>query len=78
MTSFLGLARTWVDDKMGDLITLRGEPVAVIKPFSKEVGRVRQTQLEEALKILDALAERTAQSWCSPKSALELLEEQRQ
>jgi prevent-host-death family protein len=60
------------------LITLRGEPVAVIRPFLKEGGReLRQAQREEALKTLDALAEQIAQSWRSPKSALELVEEQR-
>jgi len=36
-----------------------------------------QVQREEALKTLDALAEQIAQSWRSPKSALELVEEQR-
>jgi prevent-host-death family protein len=60
------------------IITLRGEPVAVLRPFARESeGDLRQAQREEALQKLDALAERIARSWRSPKTALELIEEQR-
>ncbi len=60
------------------IITLRGEPVAVLRPFAQESeGDLRQAQREEALQKLDALAERIARSWRSPKTALELIEDQR-
>jgi hypothetical protein len=38
---------------------------------------IRQAQREEALQKLDALAEQIARSWRSPKTATELIEEQR-
>lgn len=62
------------------VVTLRGEPVAVLRPLdSKEEPEIRQAGagLEEAWDEADHLAERIARAWCSPKSALELLEEQR-
>jgi prevent-host-death family protein len=60
------------------IVTLRGEPVAVLRPFrSTGEGDLRQAQREEALQKLDALAEQIARSWRSPKTAVELIEEQR-
>ena len=60
------------------IVTLRGEPVAVLRPFPQEsAGDLRQAQREEALQKLDALAEQIARSWRSPKTATELIEEQR-
>jgi prevent-host-death family protein len=60
------------------IVTLRGEPVAVLRPFPQESEEgLRQAQREEALHKLDALAEEIARSWRSPKTALELIEDQR-
>ncbi len=60
------------------IVTLRGEPVAVLRPFPGAGGDdLRQAQREEALQKLDALAEQVARSWRSPKTATELIEEQR-
>ena len=60
------------------VVTLRGEPVAVLLPFPQEGQRdLRQTQREEALQKLDALAEQIARSWRSSKTAQDLVEEQR-
>jgi prevent-host-death family protein len=60
------------------IVTLRGEPVAVLRPFREESeGDLRQAQRAEALQKLDTLAEEIARSWRSPKTAAELLEEQR-
>jgi len=60
------------------VVTLRGEPVAVLKPFRKKSEpEHRQAQREEALKKLDLLADQIARSWRSPKTAVELVEEQR-
>jgi len=55
------------------IVTLQGEPVAVLAPFSQESeGDLRQAQREEALQQLDTLAEQIAQSWRSPETALEM------
>jgi prevent-host-death family protein len=60
------------------IVTLRGQPVAVLRPFPREgEGDLRQAEREEALRKLDLLAEQIARSWRSPKTAGELVEEQR-
>ena len=60
------------------IVTLRGEPVAVIRPLTEKSGReLLQAEEDEALAEVDRLAEKIARAWRSPKSALELLEEQR-
>jgi prevent-host-death family protein len=60
------------------VVTLRGEPVAVIRPLTEKGGReLLQAEEDEALAEVDRLAEKIARAWRSPKSALELLEEQR-
>jgi hypothetical protein len=59
-------------------IGVRELKIAAPRSFSQEgVGDLRQTQREEALQKLDTLAEEIARSWRSPKTALELLEDQR-
>ena len=60
------------------IVTLRGEPVAVIRPLTEKSRReLLQAEVEEDLAEIDRLAEKIARAWRSPKSALELLEEQR-
>lgn len=60
------------------IVTLRGEPVAVLRPLSeRNEEERRQDAVEEAMAQIDALADEIARAWNSPQSALELLEEQR-
>lgn len=60
------------------IVTLRGEPVAVIRPLTEKSGReLLQVEEDEALAEVDRLAEKIARAWRSPKSVLELIEEQR-
>ncbi len=60
------------------IVTLRGEPVAVLRPLSDKSEReLRQAERIEALAKVDALAEQIAKAWRSPKSAAELVDEQR-
>ncbi len=60
------------------IVTLRGEPVAVIRPLTEKSRReLLQAEVDEDLAEIDRLAEKIARAWRSPKSALELLEEQR-
>lgn len=66
------------EQKAEFIVTLRGEPVAVIRPLTEKSGReLLQAEEDEALAEVDRLAEKIARAWRSPKSALELLEEQR-
>jgi prevent-host-death family protein len=60
------------------IVTLRGQPVAVLKPLSdKNEQELKRAERQEALSKLDELAEEIARAWRSPKSAVKLLEEQR-
>jgi len=60
------------------IVTLRGEPVAVLRPLTEKSGReLLRAEEDEALAEVDRLAEKIARAWRSPKSVLELLEEQR-
>jgi prevent-host-death family protein len=60
------------------IVTLRGEPVAVLRPLTKEGEReLRRIEREEALAQLDELAERVGRAWRSPKTGVELVAEQR-
>jgi prevent-host-death family protein len=66
------------EQKAEYIVTLRGEPVAVLRPFPGTSDReLRRLQREEALEKLDSLAEKIARSWRSSKSAVGLVEEQR-
>jgi prevent-host-death family protein len=60
------------------VITVRGEPVAVLRPFTDEDARqMRQAELNEALAEMKTLAQQVAEAWKSSKSGVELVEQQR-
>jgi prevent-host-death family protein len=60
------------------VVTLRGEPVAVLRPLTdEEVQRLRQVETDEALAEMKALAKEVAAAWTSDQSGVELIAEQR-
>jgi prevent-host-death family protein len=60
------------------VITLRGEPVAVLRPFDEnDDRRLQQAEVDKTLSEMKLLAQQVAEAWTSPKSAVELVEEQR-
>jgi prevent-host-death family protein len=60
------------------VVTLRGEPVAVLRPLNKdELERLRQVEINAALEEMKALAQEVASAWTSEKSGVELITEQR-
>lgn len=60
------------------IITVRDEPVAVLRPLTEEdVQRLRQAEIDETLAEMRALAQQVAAAWKSPKSGVELVSEQR-
>lgn len=60
------------------VITLRGEPVAVLRPFGdQDARRLRQVEIVKSLAEMKQLARQVAEAWTSPKSGVELVEEQR-
>jgi prevent-host-death family protein len=60
------------------IITVQGEPVAVLRPFTdKDEQQLRQAKIEETLAEMKSLAQQVAAAWTSPKSGVELVAEQR-
>ena len=60
------------------VVTLRGEPVAVLRPLTKEEAqRLRQAEVDETLAEIRALAQEIATAWTSHKSGVELVADQR-
>ncbi len=60
------------------IITVQGEPVAVLRPFTEEdEQQLHQAKIEETLAEMKSLAQQVAAAWKSPKSGIELVAEQR-
>lgn len=60
------------------VVTLRGEPVAVLRPLTQqETQQLRQAEIRENLSEMKALAQEVASAWVSEKSGVELVAEQR-
>ncbi len=60
------------------VITVQGEPVAVLRPLTDEdTQKLRRVEREQALAELKALAGQIAEAWTSPQSGVELVAEQR-
>ncbi len=60
------------------MITVRDEPVAVLRPVTDEdMQKLRQVKMEDALAEMKVLAQQVAAAWESPKSGVELVSEQR-
>lgn len=68
-----------VSEEMAEyVITLRGEPVAMLRPLTEEErDRLREQQADSALAEMRSLAEEVAAAWKSDKSGVELVAEQR-
>jgi prevent-host-death family protein len=60
------------------VVTVRGEPVAVLRPLDEEERkRLRQDEIQAKLAEMDALAQKISEAWVSDKTAVELVSEQR-
>ena len=60
------------------VVTVRGEPVALLRPLSAEdKKRLDQSEIDETLAEMKALAREVAVAWTSDKSGVELVAEQR-
>lgn len=60
------------------VITVNGEPVAVIRPYTQEdVDKEREAAIEQELEELRQLADEIAAAWTSPLTAVEAVAEQR-
>lgn len=60
------------------VVTMRGEPVAVLRPWKAEDAEIYRTaSIEDEIAEMKLLAQEIADAWRSPKSGVELIEEQR-
>ena len=60
------------------VVTLRGEPVAVLRPLtSEDEKRLREEQVGERLRQMRNLASEVAAAWISEKDGIQLVVEQR-
>jgi len=60
------------------VVTLRGEPVAVLRPLTEEEAqRLRRVEIDETLAEMKTLAQQVGAAWTSQKSGVELVAEQR-
>jgi len=60
------------------VVTVRGEPVALLRPLTREEAhRLRQAEVDASLAEMKALARRVADAWISDKSGVQLVAEQR-
>jgi prevent-host-death family protein len=60
------------------VVTYHGKPVAVIRPFvAEDAETLRQAEAEEEILELQRLGQQIAAAWVSPKSAVDLVDEQR-
>ena len=60
------------------MITVHGEPVAVVRPYtSEDAERMRRKAIDAHLANVEALADEIGASWSSERGGVELVEEQR-
>lgn len=60
------------------VVTVRGEPVAELRPLPAQgIRERRQDEVEQVMAEIDELARRIGRAWRSRKTAVELVEEQR-
>lgn len=60
------------------IITVRGKPVAVLRPVTnEEAERLREADIDAELATMQELAKEIAAAWTSDKTGVELVEEQR-
>jgi prevent-host-death family protein len=60
------------------VITVRDEPVAVLRPLTdEEMQKLHQVEVDDAMTEMKTLSRQIAAAWTSPKSGVELVNEQR-
>ena len=72
------LLRSVREEMCAYVITLHGEPIAILRPLStEELQNLEQAQADENIAQMKALAGQVAAAWTSPLSGVELIAEQR-
>jgi prevent-host-death family protein len=72
------IVRTIREEMAEYIVTVQGKPVAVLRPYTDEdEQQLRQAEVEDNLAEMKHLAQEVAAAWTSPKSGVELIDEQR-
>ncbi|MBN1146605.1 MAG: type II toxin-antitoxin system Phd/YefM family antitoxin [Anaerolineales bacterium] len=72
------LLRSVREEMRAYVITLHGEPIAILRPLdAEELQNLKQAETSENIDQMKALALRVAAAWTSPLSGVELVAEQR-
>jgi prevent-host-death family protein len=72
------IVRSVREDAAEYVVTVHGQPVAVIRPFTAEDAELlRLSRIRAHLAEQEALAREIAEHWTSPLSGVELVEGQR-
>ena len=70
--------RTIREEMAEYVITLRGEPVAILRPLTeKDTLRLRQDDIDASIVELKSLADEVSASWTSQNSGVDIISEQR-
>ncbi len=74
------IVRAVREEQVEYVVTVHGEPVAVLRPLAEELEDQQEVDAEIAAEIAEMkqLAREIAAGWKSDKSGLEILEEDRQ
>jgi prevent-host-death family protein len=66
------------ESKASYVVTVRGEPVAELRPLGvKTIRERREEEADEIMREVEDLSRRISRAWKSSKTAVELVEEQR-
>jgi prevent-host-death family protein len=72
------IVRAVREERAEYVVTVRGEPVAVLRPLAEEKTRkYSKDEVDRLMAELGELAERVSKAWKSPLSAVEAVQEQR-
>ncbi|MCP5096010.1 MAG: type II toxin-antitoxin system prevent-host-death family antitoxin, partial [Chloroflexi bacterium] len=71
------IVRTVREESVEYIITVHGEPVAVLRPLTPEdIIKTKDAELAQELADLRELGKEISAAWVSDKSGVELVEEQ--
>lgn len=72
------IVRAVREDGAEYVVTLHGEPVAVLRPLTEDHPHdYDEAEIEHLMSELNKMADRVSKAWQSPLSAVEAIQEQR-
>lgn len=73
------VVRTVREKQIEYTVTLHGQPVAILRPFTaQDMAQSRKAMIEQELAMIDGLVRENEENWPSGESLLETLEQVRE